>query len=122
MTEAVSPDAVDRVFKMGRTTHWTMGYMSPVQVFTFDDKDYANDDGTPYERVSHDYCVIGHMGADFSESGDSGSFVFDDSGRLVGLLFGGDLKGGVTRILVVEDLFDDIKHMTGAKGVRLPGA
>ena len=99
-----------------------MGKLNAVKMFTFEDKDYLKDDGTPCRRVSYDYCVAGYMGSSFCEGGDSGAFMMDEDGKFIGLLFGGDLKSALTRVLVAEDLFDDIKHVTGAKVVRLPVA
>ena len=58
----------------------------------------------------------------FSEKGDSGSFVLNNVGRVVGLLFGGCGVKNVSYFTHAKDLIADIKEVTGAKAVRLVGS
>lgn len=56
----------------------------------------------------------------FGDPGDSGSFVIDGEGRFAGLYFGGDQSRGTGLFIEAKDLFEDIKHVTGARDVRIP--
>lgn len=71
-----------------------------------------------------EYVVTGVDNEDFAKGGDSGTFVLDSTGALVGLLWGGPIgeqhegPGYVTPIL---EVIKDIEERTGYK-VRLPEA
>ena len=112
-------DEID-VFKWGRTTHLTRGrYRGSEQSET---KLWARDaQGNKVECIRPDSVVVG-MGYDtiFSRGGDAGAFVVDRFGSLVGLVWGANDNTGVTYVMQVDDLFEDIKRMTGAIEVRLP--
>jgi hypothetical protein len=63
---------------------------------------------------------------DFYRAGDSGSFVLDHEGHLVGLLFAGNEPrkfygdgGGHGYVIPIGDIIDDIEACIGAK-VSLP--
>lgn len=59
----------------------------------------------------------------FSNPGDSGSVVYDKDGKVVGLLFRGQIpnqaSAGYTFVTPISDVFDDIKLMTGVEDVRV---
>jgi hypothetical protein len=78
------------------------------------------------ETVTEEYAITPVGGIDFSKPGDSGAFILDDHGRLVGLLFAsatGDSNAtSISRFIGVEELFEDIKQQTGAADVRVYGA
>lgn len=48
----------------------------------------------------------------FAEAGDSGAFVVNNVGYLVGLLWGGNTHTGVSYFTVVDELFADNKDIT----------
>ena len=54
----------------------------------------------------------------FSLAGDSGSIIFNGNTLLKGQMFGGFDDGSTTYFTPVEDLFNDIKFMTGATEVK----
>ena len=59
----------------------------------------------------------GVKGAGFGTAGDSGAVVFDKNGNMVGLLFAGNDRTRISYFTPVEELFNDIKAITGAVGV-----
>ncbi|OJJ30326.1 hypothetical protein ASPWEDRAFT_32515 [Aspergillus wentii DTO 134E9] len=72
-------------------------------------------------EVTFEHAVTSATKGTFAELGDSGSFVFTEGGRVVGLFMGG---GGVERKDVfyfsyIEDVFDDIRAVTGAQEIVL---
>ena len=72
-------------------------------------------------ETGHDHMVIsGGRRAALGEGGDSGAFVLDQSGAFVGLCFGGSEAMGISFFTAAQDLFDDIKIITGAVEVGLP--
>ena len=112
-------DDID-VFKWGRTTHLTRGRYrgserSEIKSWTRDS------DGNKVETAGPESVIVGMgYGTIFSRGGDSGAFVVDRFGSLVGLTWAGNDNTGVTYVMQVDDLFEDIKSMTGAIEVRLP--
>ncbi|KAJ5180240.1 hypothetical protein N7492_003450 [Penicillium capsulatum] len=57
---------------------------------------------------------------EFAERGDSGSWIFDpDQGSVLGMLTGGNVGQDTTYVCLTEDIFDDIKDITGAIDVRI---
>lgn len=70
------------------------------------------------DRITTEFVVCGTNGSKFTVPGDSGAFVLDTEGALVGLLWGGprgkghDGNGYVTPI---TEVLRDIEHQTGAK-------
>ena len=55
----------------------------------------------------------------FSKGGDSGSFVWDSDGYVVGMLWGGKEQTFVTYVTPMETILDDIKKACKASDVRL---
>lgn len=107
------------MYKIGRRTGFTCGRydgLRSVHLETFHDSS-----GKQVTVVTEESVVIGIGNAKncFSETGDSGSFIFDYGGRFVGLLFAGNMDTGACYFTPAEVLFQDIKNTTGAKDVRL---
>ena len=107
------------LFKVGRRTGFTEGRLNGPKTadvhswFTDVDGQVQHVKGTVFEVTAVD-CPT------FGDFGDSGSFVLDASGQLVGLSVGGGSQLGTGLFVGVEDLFEDIKLITGAKRVSLP--
>ncbi|KAI0888130.1 uncharacterized protein GGS22DRAFT_198010 [Annulohypoxylon maeteangense] len=74
------------VFKVGATSGLTVGQKNEVEAVVRKPKDL---EGCPYARQ---VVIITAMGR-FSDKGDSGSCVFDERGRIVGLLTSSDNEG-----------------------------
>lgn len=58
----------------------------------------------------------------FAASGDSGAWVTRADGKVFGILTGGDLRQSTTYFCRMNDVFDDIKDLTGAVEVRITPA
>lgn len=106
------------LFKIGRTTMGTWGKYNEIKAVYLPD---WKDQFAPRTHFE-DHSVIGWppMDKPFSEVGDSGAFVFDRFGNIVGLLVGGDDYAGTSRFTALKDLFKDIVKIAGAEEVRLP--
>ena len=75
--------------------------------------------GEVFQTRTFEHTVNGHFQHPFSLRGDSGSFVFDSEYNVVGLIFGGNEDSNLSYFTHVTDLFDGIKQVTGATGVRI---
>lgn len=71
-----------------------------------------------YAFVAGSRSLTGHVVG----AGDSGALVFDLSGCVVGLLFGGSFAGDVGYFTHILDLVEHIKMVTGVVDVRLRGS
>jgi hypothetical protein len=58
----------------------------------------------------------------FAEPGDSGALITRMDGKVLGILTGGDERQGTTYFCRINDVFDDIKDITGAVEVRIAPA
>lgn len=63
--------------------------------------------------------TISPSGPIFAEPGDAGSFIYTQTGEVVGLLVGGWERTSVGVFQPISDLFEDIKAVTGAVDVRI---
>lgn len=57
---------------------------------------------------------------EFAEPGDSGSLIYTNAGKVVGMLVGGNERLPTWTFSPIEDVFEDIKTVTRAEDVRLP--
>lgn len=64
------------------------------------------------QQESEEVDVVG-LTKDFAQAGDSGSFVVDEDGNLVGLLIATDLITSCGLVTPIEELLADVKAMTG---------
>ena len=110
-------DADTQLYKSGRSTYLTAGRYQELASVTIA-RVYDPTSGHMVEKVTEERAIAG-IGSDFSEPGDSGSFVFTASGRVVGVVTAGDERKGVTFMTPIEDVLRDIKSVTGAVEVRL---
>lgn len=64
------------------------------------------------QQESEEVDVVG-LTKNFAQAGDSGSFVIDEDGNLVGLLIATDLITSCGLVTPIEELLADVKAMTG---------
>jgi len=69
--------------------------------------------------VTFEHGFISISDRPFSEPSDSGTFVFAEDGDVIGLLWGGAERRNISYVTPIEDIFDDIKRVTGAMEVRI---
>ena len=107
------------LFKIGRSTKATWGKYNLIQTISL--SGWRNGPGEDRKIHYEDHSVVPWpaFGQAFAKPGDSGAFVFDEFGGVVGLLLGGDRGTETVRFTALEDVFDDIRHITGATDVRL---
>ena len=107
---------------MGRTTNFTRGQYNGIGQSTI--KSWKiNLDGKREEVFGHEKAIVGRPIAfrdHFGTRGDSGAFVVNEYGSLVGLYWGGNEYSGVSFFTEINHVFEDIKTITGAKLVGLP--
>ncbi|RFU34840.1 hypothetical protein B7463_g1458, partial [Scytalidium lignicola] len=101
-----------RVLKHGRTSGWTGGSLNQIR-----------SDCRRGSLITTELCIVNLPSATaFSSPGDSGSLVFDEGGRVVGMLHSGNNIGEepktysneITYASPMEWLLEDIKKETGA--------
>ena len=100
------------VVKRGIQTGTTFGTVSKLENW----EDRTKDEGGPFKY----WGVWNDQG--FAEQGDSGSFVLDGDGRVVGILFGGGSNGKQGLVADINVVLRDLLTKSGATAVRLPGS
>lgn len=81
-------DGPETVHKIGRTTGFTTGVVSAVEV---DNITISYDQGTAL--FDSQIEIQGQGNGPFAAGGDSGSLVFDENHLAIGIIFGGTLQG-----------------------------
>lgn len=109
------------VFKLGRSTGFTKGIMNGIETTRFRSCGLGGQSGDALSQSCDiQWAIVPHNGKGlFSAQGDSGAFVLDSNASMVGLLFAGNTFCAATYITPVAALFEDIKKVTGACGVRV---
>lgn len=109
---------VVKLQKAGRTTQFTTGdYANVVQSQISRER---GPHGQLQTKITHEHAVANTRSrSPFSEPGDSGAFVVDPRGGVIGLLIGGWDRKNSTYFTPIETVFDDIKDVTGAVEVRI---
>lgn len=69
----------------------------------------------PNRTTFEHYTIKAKYTRPFNEAGDSGSWVFDENGNLLGLLWGGCVRGDDCYFTPVEYVIADIEKYTGKK-------
>jgi hypothetical protein len=104
-------------------TLFIQGYRSVRSSDLFNALATAHMDGETYrsgkELVTIEHSIVGKSGDLFSQTGDSGSFVFTADWSMVVIVWGGQKDQQVTYFTHVDDLVADIKELTGAEDVRI---
>ena len=101
-----------KVRKFGRTTDITEGYINPVDSF-------IRFKGTAFEMVSKEKMIYGIAGKPFTLAGDSGAWVVDVFGGLIGMVWGGFTSHEGSFLTPISLITEDITKQTGYS-VRLP--
>ncbi|OXV06241.1 hypothetical protein Egran_05991 [Elaphomyces granulatus] len=107
---------VTKVYKAGRSTGYTAGeysHLNTVSIAT------VFENGKPKPKITTEHSITGRHGQPFSLKGDSGAFVFTQSGEVIGVVFAGHEQRPVTYFTHIADVFSDIKQKTGATEVRI---
>ena len=101
-----------------------MGTLNPIDECTFEDTIYTHPDGTPRRVISWDWCIVSsaRAGVPFADVGDSGAFIVDRVGSLVGMVIAIDYGAASARFTATKDLFNDILKVTKMDRIRLPPA
>ena len=84
-------------------------------------EDPTGDRSRPTRRrlVTHEWEIIGKHQEPFAIPGDSGSFVGNGRGEVVGMLLGGHERTDTSIFTPMVEIFDDIKRITNAVEVRI---
>ena len=107
LLEPKTPAAIDnQVWKKGQTTDVTLGTVNGI-------REVVMWEGEGVSLKSQEWVIMGNQYQRFSEKGDSGSFIIDRGGHLIGLLHCGHLTLDLTYFTQYHVLVDDIKNTTG---------
>lgn len=110
------PEYVGRLWKSGRSTGLTSGdYKCLVQAEITRELD---EKGELVVKATHEHMVSTSDGA-FGEPGDSGSFVFDRYGGVMGMVLAGFERKETVYFAHIDNIFNDIKEVSGAEDVRI---
>jgi len=63
--------------------------------------------------LTKEFAVCRNDGEIFSDEGDSGAFVLNRDGQLVGILVGGNKATGQAYVTSIQAVIDDIRAQTG---------
>lgn len=72
-------------------------------------------------RTTDEHSVVYDIKHDFFKPGDSGSLIYDERGRIVGMAFGGQMSGQIVVFTHIDNLIADVKDQTGAERVVFYG-
>ncbi|KAF7716165.1 Uncharacterized protein PECH_005441 [Penicillium ucsense] len=104
--------------KVGRSSGFTVGRyngLRDVQLHIV-----LDDQGKEIEKITREHVICSGEKVVFAEPGDSGSLVYDPfTEDVVGLLWGAYRAGTEAFFTPIEEVFEDIKNVTGACEVRL---
>jgi hypothetical protein len=102
-------------YKQGAATGSTVGKLSVVKTFcSIEEEKHLGS-----RRYSIEYIFCGAQATptrSFTGQGDAGAVVYDQEGRILGIVFRGQMpqqsKQGYTMVTPIEDVFEDIKTMS----------
>ena len=113
-----NPNSIEQLYKCGRSTNFTSGKHSGILQAQI--ARARGPHGQVLTKVTNEHAVtVVTTENPFSRPGDSGSFIFDHSGGVIGLLIGGCLRKNCSYFTAIENVFLDIKKVTGAIDVRI---
>lgn len=120
MAFAALPRTGDRVFKKGRHG-FTRGRVNAIKttIKVADEIQQSLDGGSPIPaKCYRAWVVVGDeyliTQKTFMYGGDSGSWILDSMGQVVGLGFAGDGDYNMGYYIPISYIYDDIKQRTGA--------
>ncbi|KAL4779658.1 hypothetical protein BJX76DRAFT_365088 [Aspergillus varians] len=105
------PENDEEVYKIGRATGFTTGTYANLKV--------CHIAGQVDKTWEH--AVVVPQGGSFLAEGDSGSLLFNFTGTVMGMFFGGSNTGDIGYFTSTQDLLEDIKRITGATEIRILG-
>lgn len=117
----ISPNPLDLdnpVVKSGRSTGFTRGYVNVIKGVRIAHVRNARGPGSR-SIETFELQVTGKDQMDFGVPGDSGSFITDLNGKVIGMLLGGTERANASYVTPLVDIFEDIKRVTRAEDVRL---
>lgn len=94
----------DTVILFGKASGMTVGTFSAIK---------SSVSWSEHKGPTTECVVAGVDGYTFAEFGDSGAFVVDKSGALVGLLIAGSRAIGTGYVTPIQAVWDDIRTQTG---------
>lgn len=114
-------------YKRGATTGFTVGKLSVLKTdcTIIEEKHLGlgtRESPARPSRYSTEYIFCGAEAApirSFAEQGDSGAAVYDQEGRILGIVFRGQMpqqsRQGYAMVTPIEDVFEDIKKLSEGK-------
>lgn len=106
----------DTVFKVGRATGYTTGNWAETKTANIG-RQVVN--GEEIVQITYERTITGLGNMPFSLKGDSGALVFNEHGRVVGMVFGGIEGGMFSYVTHITDFFVHMKEKTNAQDVRI---
>lgn len=101
--------------KIGRVSGLTHGWYSALQSCVLENE---TKDGHTVARKTWEHVVAKPSGV-FLKLGDSGSLLFNDSGDVLGILFGASERGDIAYFTATRDLLQFIRSITGVLEIRM---
>ena len=103
------------VFKVGRTTGLTVGAIERLSSYVKFTRQSNSKQKAPMRTTLELYAVRGLYDILFNKAGDSGAWVLDPLGDLVGVLWGGCEKSNHGYLTPIRLVINDIENFTGKK-------
>ncbi|KAL4908844.1 hypothetical protein BDW74DRAFT_165573 [Aspergillus multicolor] len=109
------PEDNQPLYKTGRATGYTAGEYGNLRTCRIATR-IVNGERVSFPTWEH---VIVRPGRVVVKAGDAGSLIFDRTGAVMGMLFGGAGTNEIGYFTAARDLLEDIKRITGVHGIRL---
>ncbi|KAJ5202662.1 hypothetical protein N7449_004741 [Penicillium cf. viridicatum] len=103
-----------KFYKSGRSTGMTASVYHGLDSVRLDRVESKKGDGYHLVITWVNKIATSDNSFPFADDGDSGSWITRVDGKVFGILTGGDDHQGTTYFCRVNDVFDDIKYITGA--------
>jgi hypothetical protein len=103
------------VWKHGRTTHFTFGIANDIHS-NYNSTTLGTEENP---MLTNEWAIKNDPKGAFSLPGDSGSFVWDTDGYVVGQLWGGPDGSIFSYVTPIEHVLEDVRQACGATKVEL---